>query len=87
MDMQHKRVFLVERLPQRDGRFQRSVSLWYEKWDNNGTKEIQYPCLLSFAKHEKITMHEATDIEDIYDLFHLPLSIEAIKNSGICNWN
>jgi hypothetical protein len=54
-----------------------SISLWYDKWDNNSKKETQYPRLLSFAKNDKINMLEAIGFEDLYDLFHLPLSIEA----------
>jgi hypothetical protein len=54
-----------------------SVSLRYDKWDIDGKKEIQYPRLLSFAKNNRINMHEATSSEDIYDLFQLPLPIEA----------
>jgi hypothetical protein len=54
-----------------------SISLWFDQWDNNSKKETQYPRLLSFAKNDRINLHKATGLEDLYDLFHLPLSIEA----------
>jgi hypothetical protein len=55
----------------------KSVSLWYDKWDDDYIKEREDPRLFSFVNNDKINIHDAINMDVIYDLFHLPLSTEA----------
>ena len=52
-----------------------TILLWKDKWDDS-IREDYYPHLFSFAKDVNLSMEKAGHVtnEDIYDLFHLPLS-------------
>jgi hypothetical protein len=53
----------------------KSVILWKDSWNSDIRQDI-YPHLHSFAKNQKITIQKAVEVtnENIYDMFHLPLS-------------
>jgi hypothetical protein len=50
--------------------------LWLDNW-NNGSRNLIYPKLFSFAKSQFISLKSAAASESLEDHFHLPLSIEA----------
>jgi hypothetical protein len=53
----------------------KSVVLWKDNWNNSIRQDI-YPHLHSFAKNQNISIDKAMEIynENLYDMFHLPLS-------------
>ena len=55
-----------------------SVSLRFDCWSDQ-SMEFKYPHLYPFAKNDNISMQRAIQISsaNIYELFHLPLSIIA----------
>lgn len=58
----------------------KSVYLWTDLWHSNCLQQI-FPHLFSFAKNTLISVHEATQVEYLEDLFYLPLSI---TTAGCC---
>ena len=50
--------------------------LWDDIW-NGDIRKIKYPELHSFTQKESISIKEAKELENIYNLFQLPLSIQA----------
>jgi hypothetical protein len=57
---------------------EKSVILWKDSW-NSDIRQDLYPHLHSFAKNQKITIQKAVEAnnENIYDMFHPPLSTVA----------
>ena len=56
----------------------RTVHLWQDLW-NNQVHRLLYPQLHSFAKKEQVTVAQAKDLEQLHELFHLPLSEQAYQ--------
>jgi hypothetical protein len=54
-----------------------SILLWQDSWSHIPRKDT-FPHLFSFCKNEAISIKKALLIIDLEDLFHLPLSEEAL---------
>jgi hypothetical protein len=54
-----------------------SIFLWKDRWAAHTLKET-WPHLYSFCKDEDISISQALPAHDMTDLFHLPLSEEAL---------
>jgi len=52
--------------------------LWQDLWADQ-VLEQAFPKLHSFAKNELISFRQACQIQELHDLFHLPLSVEAFQ--------
>lgn len=55
----------------------RTCLLWSDLWVDR-VPELNFPELFSFAKDKKITVRAAKNLDSLQDLFHLPLSEEAL---------
>ena len=56
-----------------------TLIMWHDKWQDTPLCN-KYPELFSFAKHQKISVHDAIQIsnnDDMFSMFHLPLSLIA----------
>jgi len=53
-----------------------SVLFWEDQW-NNLVSRLEFPELHSFAKNKAITLQKVYHQNEISNLFHLPLSVEA----------
>ena len=51
---------------------------WSDLWKKN-TFDIMFPRLFSYAKDKLISVQEVLNTESLFDLFHLPLSIQALE--------
>jgi hypothetical protein len=54
-----------------------SILLWQDNWSNIPLK-LKWPHLFSFAKNESISLKEALASPHIPELFHIPISEEAL---------
>jgi hypothetical protein len=54
-----------------------SILLWQDTWSDIPLK-LKWPHLFSFAKNESVSLKEALASPHIPDLFHLPISEEAL---------
>jgi hypothetical protein len=52
--------------------------LWQDLWADQ-VLEQAFPELHSFARNELISVRQACQIQELHDLFHLPLSVEAFQ--------
>jgi hypothetical protein len=50
-----------------------SINLWADLWTNSYLNH-KYPHLVTFAKNSHCSLHYAIHIDQLQDLFHLPLS-------------
>ena len=50
--------------------------LWEDKW-NGDIMKLKFPELHSFTYKENISIKDAKDLDNLYGLFQLPLSIQA----------
>jgi hypothetical protein len=53
-----------------------SILFWQDLWDGKILGQ-SYPHLYSFTNQENITLQSVLQLNDLHDLFHLPLSEEA----------
>lgn len=51
---------------------------WWDKWIQQAL-HLEYPELFSFAKNKEICVAKALLVQNLSDLFHLPLSLEAFN--------
>jgi hypothetical protein len=50
-----------------------SVLLWHDLW-NGSVKNLQFPELFSYTTRSTITVKQIMDLDNISDIFQLPLS-------------
>jgi hypothetical protein len=54
-----------------------SILLWKDKWASD-TLQATWPHLFLFSKNDSISLQPALETSDFTDLFHLPVSEEAM---------
>jgi hypothetical protein len=59
-----------------------SILLWKDKWVAD-TLQVTWPQLYSFIKNDSISLQTALKCTYITDLFHLPLSKEAMVQMNL----
>jgi hypothetical protein len=55
-----------------------TVSSWQDMWHGK-VRESEFPHLYSFAIRKNITIQQVSNIEDLHDIFQLPLTNEAYQ--------
>jgi hypothetical protein len=56
----------------------KSVLFWTDSW-NNAPLSQQFPDLFSYTKSIHITVNSLTNMEDLEDHFHTPISVQAFQ--------
>jgi hypothetical protein len=55
-----------------------TVLLWHDMWEN-GVRRVQSAELYSFTLMQHISLQQASSMEDLHNLFHLPMSEAAFQ--------
>jgi hypothetical protein len=77
-----KLLNIYKGIAQVEARKRDTINFWQDMWNGRVLSQL-YPHLFSFTINENITLFSVLELNELEDLFHLPLSEEALTHSSV----